>query len=119
MAGVFQLVAPPLAVPDPPVELVHVTLVTPTLSLVVPLSTIVLSDVETVVAPGEVMVSDGAVASGVPGCGVLARRVTFNVRVTRVCCESVAVIVITLSPTLSGIAAMVQFDEPSAIPDVA
>jgi len=45
MDGVLQLVVP-VAVPDPPVELFHVILATPTLSLAVPLTAIELAEVE-------------------------------------------------------------------------
>lgn len=63
MGGVIQLVVP-LAVPDPPVELDHVTLATPTLSLALPLTTIELELVTTLVLGGDRMVNDGGVVSG-------------------------------------------------------
>ena len=61
-----QLVVP-LAAPEPPVFVDHVTLVTPTLSLAVPLNAIVDADVDTLVAPGDPMVNAGGVMSDPPG----------------------------------------------------
>ena len=49
----------PVAIPDAPVELDHVTSVTPTLSCAVPLTTIEVADVATVVMAGDKMVTDG------------------------------------------------------------
>jgi hypothetical protein len=57
-----QLVVP-LAVPEPPVFVDHVTLVTPTLSLAVPLNAMVEADVDTLVAPGDPIVNAGGVVS--------------------------------------------------------
>lgn len=70
MGGVLQLLVP-VAVPDAPVELLQVTLATPTLSFAAPLTTIVLADVEYVALAGETIVNDGGVVSGAPegGCG--------------------------------------------------
>jgi hypothetical protein len=45
MAGVLQLVVP-LAVPESPLDVAHVTDVTPTLSVAVPLTTKALAEVE-------------------------------------------------------------------------
>ena len=59
----------PVAVPEPPVELVHVTDVTPTLSDAVPANTIVLVVVYTFVLDGDRIVRVGAVVSGVAGGG--------------------------------------------------
>jgi len=60
----------PVAVPDPPVEVDHVTCATPTLSCAVPLMTIELADVATVVIAGERIVIEGATVSPpVPGLG--------------------------------------------------
>lgn len=56
-------VAVPVAVPEPPKLLAQVIVVTPILSLAVPLITIEDSDVETTVEEGEVMVSEGGVVS--------------------------------------------------------
>jgi len=55
----------PLAIPDGPVEFVHETSTTPTVSWAVPLMTITGRLVETLVTDGFVMVKDGAVTSGV------------------------------------------------------
>jgi len=57
----------PVAVPEPPKLLAQVTVVTPTLSLAVPLITIEDSAVETMFEEGEVMVSEGGVVSPVLG----------------------------------------------------
>jgi len=53
--------AVPAALPEPPVELLHATYATPTLSTAVPLTRIELVYAAMVVAPGETMVSDGGV----------------------------------------------------------
>jgi hypothetical protein len=66
-----QLVVP-LAVPEPPVFVDHVTFVTPTLSLAVPLIAIVAADVDTLVAPGDPMLNDGGVVSDPPVGGETA-----------------------------------------------
>jgi hypothetical protein len=63
IAGVLQF-SVPLATPDPPFELAHVTATTPVLSRAVPLTTIAGSDRNKVVEAGETMVSEGAVVSG-------------------------------------------------------
>jgi hypothetical protein len=68
MAGVIQLFVP-LAVPDTPLELDHVTEATPTLSCAVPWTTNEVSEVETLVLAGDKIVIDGGVVSG-PGVGV-------------------------------------------------
>jgi hypothetical protein len=59
IAAMFQFVVP-LAVPDPPVEFVHVTLESPLLSRAVPFTAIELADVETVVSEGETILRLGA-----------------------------------------------------------
>ena len=56
----------PAAAPVSPVEVLHFTAVTPTLSAATPVTLRVAAEVETIVNAGEVMVSDGGVAS-VPG----------------------------------------------------
>ena len=59
----------PEAVPEYPVELVHFTAATPTLSLAVPLTVMEEEDVATMVDPGETIVSDGGVVSALAvGC---------------------------------------------------
>jgi hypothetical protein len=59
----------PEAVPEYPVELVHFTAATPTLSLAVPLTAMEEEDVATMVDPGETIVSDGGVVSALAvGC---------------------------------------------------
>src|ERR1035438_5664386 len=55
--------------PDAPVELDHVSEVTP--AVAVPLNAMVAVDVETMVIAGEVMVSDGGPAGGVVTGGVV------------------------------------------------
>jgi len=57
----------PVAVPEPPKLLAQVTVVTPTLSLAVPLITIEDSAVETMFEEGDVIVSEGGVVSPVLG----------------------------------------------------
>jgi hypothetical protein len=66
IGGVFQVVVP-VAVPEPPVELVHVTEVTPTLSDAVPEKTMVAEDATTLVLAGERMARVGGVVSLVGG----------------------------------------------------
>ena len=66
IAAVFQLLVP-LAVPDPLVELLHVTAVTPTLSVEVPENTTVDPDVAKLVPAGERIVRLGGVVSTVGG----------------------------------------------------
>jgi hypothetical protein len=53
----------PLAVPDCPMLVAHVTEVTPTLSLAVPLNAIEADEVETAVPPGDAIVNVGGVVS--------------------------------------------------------
>ena len=54
----------PLAVPDPPVEVDHVTEAILTLSRAVPLTATELADVEKLFVDGETIVRDGGVVSG-------------------------------------------------------
>lgn len=60
----------PLAVPEDPVLVDQVTLATPTLSEAVPENVSVANPVETVLPPGDVMLSVGAVVSVPPDAGV-------------------------------------------------
>ena len=53
----------PLAVPEPPVFVDHVTFVAPKLSLAVPLKAMVVADVDTDVPPGDKTVNVGGVVS--------------------------------------------------------
>ena len=102
----------PIAAPEEPVFVDHLTEVTPTLSLAMPLNEIAAEVVETDVAPGELTVSVGAVVSetGVPTC-----------RVTVSTCETwldpaVAVTVIVFVPAAR---AMLEIDHevlPAALP---
>ena len=55
--------AVPAAVPAAPFEVLHVTAATPTLSAAVPASEIAAEDVATIVAAGETIRSEGAIAS--------------------------------------------------------
>ena len=57
----------PAAIPDPPVELVHLTVATATLSLAVPATAMDEAEVEVMVNPGVLICSDGGVVS--PGAG--------------------------------------------------
>ena len=66
--GVFQLFVPD-AVPEPPVEFVQVTAVTPTLSDAVPENTMVEADVAMLVPAGDRMVKVGGVVSVVGADG--------------------------------------------------
>ena len=59
--------AVPAATPDPPVELIHFTAATATLSLAVPLIAIDEADVEVMLNPGVLICSEGGVVS--PGAG--------------------------------------------------
>jgi len=59
----------PEAVPEYPVEVVHFTAATLTLSLAVPLTAMEVEDVATIVNPGERILSDGGVVSPVGGVG--------------------------------------------------
>jgi len=115
----------PLAVPDCPILVDHATEVTPVLSLAVPLNTIAADDVETVVAPGDAIVSVGGVVSVlvpvVVGGGVAGGAVCL---VTVTICDTwldpaVAVTVIVFAPIASGIFEIVQAEEPLATPDIA
>jgi hypothetical protein len=118
-----QLVVP-LAVPDCPVLVDQVTDVTPTLSLAVPLNSIVDDVVDTEVAPGVPMVNVGGVVS-VPdppplvGGGVTAPRVTVTTFETLL--EVVAAVrVMVFNPGASAIFGMVHAAAvPNAPPDTA
>ena len=57
----------PEAVPEYPVELIHFTAATPTLSLAVPLNAMEAEDVATIVSPGDMILSDGGVVSPLGG----------------------------------------------------
>ena len=59
--------AVPAATPEPPVELVHFTAATATLSFAVPLIAIDEADVEVMLNPGVLICSEGGVVS--PGAG--------------------------------------------------
>src|ERR1022692_804590 len=67
-AVTLQLVVPD-AWPDPPLELLHATDATPTLSLAIPLITMDPEYTDTVLAEGARMLSAGGVRSGVVGVG--------------------------------------------------
>jgi hypothetical protein len=113
-----QLVVP-LAVPDCPVFVDHLTDVTPTLSLAVPLNAIDVAAVETDVAPGDPIVSVGAVVSvpvPPPPVGATAAcLVTVTTCDTRLV-PAVAVTVIVFEPIASAIFEMLHAD---AVPDAA
>ena len=68
----------PEAVPEYPVELVHFTAATPTLSLAVPLIAMEAEEVDTIVNPGATILSDGGVVSPLVG-GVAAGGCTGGV----------------------------------------
>ena len=86
-----QLVVP-VAVPDLPVEVVHVTLTTPMLSLAVPVSLMLAAEVSTLVAAGLVILMSGATVS------VTAIKVAVTVRESVTFCVSATRIVIALPP---------------------
>ena len=111
--------------PDVPVELVHVTAVTPTLSDAKPRNVITFALVESIVDAGFVICNEGGVVlpaddgpDGVVGAvGVCCDcSVTVMVCVTIWLAASNAVIVMLLAPRPSGTAAIVQFVEPMALP---
>ena len=62
ISGVAHCVVP-VAAPDTPVELLHVTLVTATLSDAVPENTMLAAVVDTFVLEGELTLNEGAVVS--------------------------------------------------------
>jgi hypothetical protein len=68
MAGMLHC-SVPVALPAAPVELDHVSDVTP--AVAVPLNAMVAADVETMVIAGEAMVSDGGPAGGAVTGGVV------------------------------------------------
>jgi hypothetical protein len=114
--------------PDPPVLVDHVTLVTPTLSLAVPLKTMDDAEVEIDEDEGEAMVSEGGVVEegvveggvvpvGVDAGGAVVRRMVTNDCATWVLL-SVAVTVIVLAPAMRGTLATVQAElGPCAVPE--
>jgi hypothetical protein len=117
-----QLIVP-LAVPDSPVLVDHVTDVTPTLSLAVPLNSIVDDVVDTEVAPGVPMVNVGGVVS-VPDPpplvgAVAASRVTVTTFETLL--EAVAAVtVMVFNPDANAIFGMLHAAAvPNAPPDTA
>jgi hypothetical protein len=120
MGGVIQLVVP-AAVPESPAELDQVTSLTPTLSLAVPLTTMELAEVETVLLGGETIANDGGVVSGAAGGGFAGGLDCWRVTVKR--CSTLfpplsrAVMVIIFKPRLKGIAAMIQLGAPWTTPE--
>jgi hypothetical protein len=114
-----QLVVP-LAVPDCPVFVDHMTDVTPTLSLAVPLNAIVADDVETEVAPGDAIVNEGGVVFP-PDEGAVdaATRVTVTTRDTQPD-PADAVTVIVFAPIASATFEIVHAAAlPVAVPEIA
>lgn len=123
----------PVATPPPPVELDQVTCATPKLSCAVPLTTMELAEVATVVIAGDRMVMEGGAESAPapgPGDGVVVGfpevglsaggfgswLVTVTLPEAWSWFASEAVTVITFAPTLKGIVGMDQFTDPSADP---
>src|SRR5262245_3541819 len=105
-----QLVVP-VAVPEPPRSFTHVTCVTPTLSLEVPLSVSGVVPVGNVgLVVGLVIATVGTVTSG----GVY---VTVNVAVATLFAASRAVTVSTLSPLCSAMPLADQLVVPVAVPE--
>jgi hypothetical protein len=68
----------PEAVPEPPVEVVHCTDVTPRLSAAVPVTVSEAAEVLTMVEPGEVICSEGGVVTELV-VGVVAEGVAAGV----------------------------------------
>lgn len=110
--------AVPLAVPDCPMFVDHVTEVTPTLSVAVPLNEIAVAVVETVVPPGAEMVSVGGVVSVPPPLegGVAVCRVTLTICVTMLD-PAVAVTVMVFAPIARAMLEIVHGAEPVALPE--
>ena len=107
--------------PDWPVLVDQVTLVTPTLSLAVPLNAIVAADVDTVVPPGDPMVSVGGVVSDPPPLvgGVVEAACLVIVTTCETCAAPAdAVTVIVFTPIASAILEIVHAAAlPVAAPD--
>ena len=105
-----------MALPEAPVELDHVTDVAP--AVAVPLNAMVAADVETMLIPGEVMVSDGGPEGGVVTGGVVtACWVTAIDAEAEFPAPSVTRTVILFAPMTSGTYATDQFADPAAGPD--
>jgi len=118
-----QLVVP-LAVPDVPVLVDQLTCVTPTLSLAVPLNAMVAADVETVVPPGDPMVSVGGVVSDPPPVvtgGVVDTACLVMVTTCDTCADPAdATTVIVFTPIASAMFEIVHAAAlPAAAPDTA
>ena len=114
--------AAPLAVPELPVELLHVTLVVS--AEAVPLIATIDADVETILKPGDVIFSAGGALEGGVGAvgvgvvGVVAVcRVTVSTRDALAPVPSVAITVTILVPIFNGTTGMLQLVEPLALPD--
>ena len=100
----------------------HVTDVTPTLSLAVPLNAIVADVVEIEVAPGDAIVNVGGVVSVPPLVGGAGEAAACLVTVTTcdtVLVPAVAFTVIVFTPVASARFEIVQALEPAALPDAA
>jgi hypothetical protein len=123
-----QFAVPP-AVPEPPVELVHVTDVT---SLdAVPAIAMLSADVETIVKPGVVILRLGGAAAGGGGAvgvvgelgvvggeaGGAACRFTVVTLEATLPAPSTAVTVTMFNPRFSGTTAIVQTLDPLAVPE--
>jgi hypothetical protein len=97
----------PDAAPDRPKLVDHVIVFTPTLSLAVPLTVNVLADVAALAVEGTAMVMVGGVLSTPPPALFVLDRTTVTDFATREL-PAIAVIVITLLPSASGMLATVQ-----------
>ena len=117
--------------PPSPVDVDQVTSAIPWLDCAVPLTTMELAEVATVVIAGERIFNDGDAVLGVglvgggfggglgEGFGLSAGgncSVTITLWEARSCFASEAVTVITLTPGVRGTAGMVQVAEPCAVP---
>jgi hypothetical protein len=109
----------PLAVPDCPMFVDQVTDVTPTLSLAVPLNSIVADDVETAVPPGAAIVKVGGVVSVPPpplgGVAAAFCLVTVTICVTWLD-PAVAVNVMVFTPIANAMLEIVHAALPAAVP---
>src|SRR5947209_15579934 len=112
IVGMLQLVGP-IAVPDPPVEFTHVTVVMPVLSRAVPLTAIELADTENVVRAGETTAKLGG-AVLLPG--ELGAYDTCSALLTVAPFCATAVTVRTLIPLCNAIAPVLQTGVPDACP---
>lgn len=112
IGGVFQVVVP-VAMPEPPVELLHVTEATPTLSDAVPEKTMVAEEAATLVPDGDRIARLGAVVSLLGGSGM---KVTTMFRTAVPPLFPYAVTVTTFCPASNTTGPALQAVVPVAVP---